>query len=158
MMAPEELRSKLGGVIAFPVTPFKEDDLSLDVDGYRTNVAELLKFDLCALVAAGGTGELYSLTPDELVQVVEATVAGAQAPRLPDAFQTRIFADFIGIIEPRIDCAVWEGLADRLNNGLRAALEYEVGRNPDLWRGARVTHSREQQDRSPSSRRPSCGR
>jgi 5-dehydro-4-deoxyglucarate dehydratase len=73
MMDPQELRSKLGGVISFPVTPFKQD-LSLDIDGYRTNMAELLKFPLCATVAAGGTGEVYSLTLDEYRQVVEATV------------------------------------------------------------------------------------
>ncbi|MEZ5367280.1 MAG: dihydrodipicolinate synthase family protein [Bryobacterales bacterium] len=77
-MDPQELRSKLGGVIAFPITPFKADDLSLDIDGYRTNVAEMLEYDLCALVAAGGTGELYSLTPDELIKVVKATVDEAK--------------------------------------------------------------------------------
>ncbi len=75
MLGPDELRKKLSGVIAFPITPFKQDDLSLDVEGYRANVAEMLNFDLCALVAAGGTGELYSLTPDEITKVVEATVA-----------------------------------------------------------------------------------
>ena len=77
-MDPQELRSKLGGVIAFPITPFKADDLSLDIDGYRTNVAEMLDYDLCALVAAGGTGEMYSLTPDELIAVVKATVEEAK--------------------------------------------------------------------------------
>ena len=41
MMDRQELRSKLGGVISFPVTPFKKD-LSLDIDGYRTNMAGLL--------------------------------------------------------------------------------------------------------------------
>lgn len=78
MMAPDELRKKLGGVIAFPITPFKADDLSLDIDGYRTNVAEMLEYDLCAIVAAGGTGELYSLTPEEITQVTEASVAEAK--------------------------------------------------------------------------------
>jgi 5-dehydro-4-deoxyglucarate dehydratase len=73
MMDRQELRSKLGGVISFPVSPFKKD-LSLDIDGHRTNMAALLKFPLCATVAAGGSGEVYSLTPDEYRQVVEATV------------------------------------------------------------------------------------
>ena len=81
-MDPQELRSKLGGVIAFPITPFKADDLSLDIDGYRTNVAEMLEYDLCALVAAGGTGEMYSLTPDELIAVVKATVEESKG-RMP---------------------------------------------------------------------------
>ena len=75
-MDPAELRSKLEGVISFPVTNFKAD-YSLDIDGYRTNVAEMTKFPLCAIVAAGGTGEMYSLTPDEHKQIVEATVAEA---------------------------------------------------------------------------------
>lgn len=75
-MTPSELRQRLGGVIAFPVTTFKPD-LSLDLDGYRTNVAEMAKFPMCAIVAAGGTGEMYSLTPEEHLQLVEATVAEA---------------------------------------------------------------------------------
>ncbi len=81
MMDPQELRSKLGGVIAFPITPFKQD-LSVDLDAVRTNAAQMLKFPLCALVVAGGTGEMYSLTPDEHRQLVEATVeeAGGKIP------------------------------------------------------------------------------
>ena len=75
-MTPSELRGKLEGVIAFPVTNFKAD-YSLDVDAYRTNVAEMVRFPLCAVVPAGGTGELYSITPDEHRQLVEATVAEA---------------------------------------------------------------------------------
>ncbi len=72
-MEPSELRSKLNGVIAFPVTPFKAD-LSLDIEGLRKNVAEMAEFPMSAIVAAGGTGEMYSLTQDEHHQVVEATV------------------------------------------------------------------------------------
>ncbi|MBI1353353.1 MAG: 5-dehydro-4-deoxyglucarate dehydratase [Acidobacteria bacterium] len=78
MMDPQELRSKLTGVIAFPVTPFSPADLSLDLEGYRANVREMLDFDMAALVAAGGTGELYSLTPDEILSVVKATVEETQ--------------------------------------------------------------------------------
>ncbi len=73
-MTPNELRGRLEGVIAFPVTNFKSD-YSLDLDGYRANVAAMAKFPLCAVVAAGGTGEMYSLTPEEHLQIVEATVA-----------------------------------------------------------------------------------
>jgi 5-dehydro-4-deoxyglucarate dehydratase len=72
-MQPDELRSKLEGVIAFPITPFKKD-YSLDLDAVRKNVTEMVKLPLCAVVAAGGTGEMYSLTPEEHKQVVEATV------------------------------------------------------------------------------------
>ncbi len=73
MMKPEELRAKYGGVVAFPVTPFR-DDLSLDIEGLRHNLARLMKHPVSAVVAAGGTGELYSLTPAEHAQVVETTI------------------------------------------------------------------------------------
>ncbi|SVE03352.1 uncharacterized protein METZ01_LOCUS456206, partial [marine metagenome] len=72
-MNPQELCSRLEGVIGFPVTPFN-DDHSLDLEGHRKNVRYMLKQPMCALVAAGGTGELYSLTPEEVRQVVEVTV------------------------------------------------------------------------------------
>ncbi len=72
-MDPKTFRGKLGGVIAFPVTPFKAD-LSLDIPGLRRNLQALIKHPMCAIVAAGGTGELYSLTPAEHLDVVRATV------------------------------------------------------------------------------------
>jgi 5-dehydro-4-deoxyglucarate dehydratase len=70
---PAAFRAKLGGVIAFPVTPFRED-LSLDVEGLHRNLRRLVEHPLCAVVAAGGTGELYSLTPAEQAEVVRAAV------------------------------------------------------------------------------------
>jgi 5-dehydro-4-deoxyglucarate dehydratase len=72
-MSREELRSRLQGVIAFPVTPFKSD-LSLDLAGLRTNLQSLMQHGLAAVVAAGGTGEMYSLTTAEHLDVVKATV------------------------------------------------------------------------------------
>jgi len=72
-MKPADLRAKLTGVIAFPVTPFKSD-LSLDLDGLQKNLQSLLQHPLAAVVAAGGTGEMYSLTPTEHVAVVRMTV------------------------------------------------------------------------------------
>lgn len=72
-MNPSELRNRLSGVIAFPITPFK-DDLSLDLPGLHQNLTKLIQHPVCAIVAAGGTGELYSLTPSEYARVVELTV------------------------------------------------------------------------------------
>jgi 5-dehydro-4-deoxyglucarate dehydratase len=66
------LRNKLTGVIAFPVTPFKEN-LSLDLPGLHHNLTKLLEHPISAVVAAGGTGELYSLTPAEYARVIELT-------------------------------------------------------------------------------------
>lgn len=76
-MKADELRSKLPGVIAFPVTPFL-NDLSLDISGLRHNLQKLLQHRISAIVAAGGTGEMYSLTPAEHQQVIRATVEETQ--------------------------------------------------------------------------------
>ena len=76
-MEPSELRAKLSGVIAFPITPFKSD-LSLDVEGLQENLAKLLAHPICAVVAAGGTGEMYSLTPAEHLEIIQTTVAATQ--------------------------------------------------------------------------------
>lgn len=73
VMTPEALRSKLEGAIVFPVTPFTPD-LSLDVDALRKNVRAMLAHPVAAIVAAGGTGELYSLSPAEHVSVVRTTI------------------------------------------------------------------------------------
>jgi len=72
-MRPAELRERLHGVIAFPVTPFKAD-LSLDIPGLRKNLQALVSHPLAAIVAAAGTGELYSLTMEEHQQVVQTVV------------------------------------------------------------------------------------
>src|SRR4026209_91315 len=71
-MHPNTLRNKLAGVIAFPVTPFKEN-LSLDLPGLHHNLTKLLEHPISAVVAAGGTGEMYSLTPAEYARVIELT-------------------------------------------------------------------------------------
>jgi 5-dehydro-4-deoxyglucarate dehydratase len=71
-MHPNTLRNKLSGVIAFPVTPFKEN-LTLDLPGLHHNLTKLLEHPISAIVAAGGTGEIYSLTPAEYARVIELT-------------------------------------------------------------------------------------
>jgi len=76
-MQPAELRKKLHGVIAFPVTPFKKD-LSLDLDGLRRNLRSLLKHPVCAVVAPAGTGEIHSLSPAEHLAVVKTTIEEAK--------------------------------------------------------------------------------
>src|ERR1041385_898316 len=72
-MDAKEIRGKLRGVIAFPVTPFRRD-YSLDIAGLRSNLKVLMKYAVSAVVTAGGTGEVYSLTPEEHLEVVKATV------------------------------------------------------------------------------------
>lgn len=75
------LQQRVRGVLAFPVTPFR-DDLSVDYDGLERNVAGLAAHDFCAVAAAGGAGEMYSLTVEEAVNAVERTVA-AVSHRMP---------------------------------------------------------------------------
>jgi 5-dehydro-4-deoxyglucarate dehydratase len=73
-MKPDQLRQKLSsGVISFPLTPFKRD-LSLDLEGHRRNLRYILKFPVTAIVAPAGTGEMYSLSPEEHLAVVKATL------------------------------------------------------------------------------------
>ncbi|HEX6717666.1 MAG TPA: 5-dehydro-4-deoxyglucarate dehydratase [Pyrinomonadaceae bacterium] len=76
-MHPSTLRNKLAGVIAFPITPFKSD-LSLDLPGLHENLTKLLEYPISAIVAAGGTGELYSLTPAEYTRVIELTALAVE--------------------------------------------------------------------------------
>lgn len=75
MMAPEEMATKLGqGLLSFPVTHFDQNS-QFDEAPYRDHCAWLLKHDVSGLFAAGGTGEFFSLTPEEVPQIVSAAVA-----------------------------------------------------------------------------------
>lgn len=80
-MSLREFAGQLKGVFGFPVTPFRPD-LSLDIPALRKNVDEMASHPFCAIVAAGGTGELYSLTPDEVESVVRTTVEAVNG-RMP---------------------------------------------------------------------------
>ncbi len=79
--ATRSFSAALHGVFGFPVTPFHQD-LSLDLDALERNVDEMAAHPFCAMVAAGGTGELYSLTPDEVEQVITTTVKAVKG-RMP---------------------------------------------------------------------------
>jgi 5-dehydro-4-deoxyglucarate dehydratase len=73
--------SGLRGVFGFPVTPFRSD-LSLDLVAVERNVDAMASHPFCALVAAGGTGEMYSMTIDEIEQVIATTVRAVNG-RMP---------------------------------------------------------------------------
>jgi 5-dehydro-4-deoxyglucarate dehydratase len=76
-----EFASSLRGVFGFPVTPFNQD-LSLDLKGLARNVDEMAAFPFCAMVAAGGAGEVYSLSIDEIEAVVRTAVEAVNG-RMP---------------------------------------------------------------------------
>ena len=64
------------GAIGFPVTPF-QTDYSLDLTGFVRNLEIVLSEPFTSFVAAGGTGELYSLSRDEYLPVVRSAVETA---------------------------------------------------------------------------------
>jgi 5-dehydro-4-deoxyglucarate dehydratase len=75
----QELAQVLGeGLLSFPVTHFTPD-YSFDETGYREHVAWLDSFPVAGLFAAGGTGEFFSLTNAEVLQVLRATVESTSA-------------------------------------------------------------------------------
>ena len=79
--SPEQLKARLRGALAFPITPYKADG-SVDLDGVRRNAAWLPGTGLVAVVAPSGTGELFGMSPDECVAVTRATVDAIDG-RLP---------------------------------------------------------------------------
>jgi 5-dehydro-4-deoxyglucarate dehydratase len=73
-MTPQEMAQQIGGgLLSFPVTPFKAD-YSFDEATYRANMDWLCGYDVAGLFAAGGTGEFFSLTPAEVPEVVKIAV------------------------------------------------------------------------------------
>jgi 5-dehydro-4-deoxyglucarate dehydratase len=78
---PAALGPLLRGVLAFPITPYSADG-TVDLDAVRANASWLATSGMHALVAPSGTGELFSLTPQECAAVVRETVeaAGARVP------------------------------------------------------------------------------
>jgi 5-dehydro-4-deoxyglucarate dehydratase len=75
-MSPNEMAQTLAkGLLSFPVTHFDAGGNFLE-GPYREHCAWLLSFKrLTGLFAAGGTGEFFALTPNEVTTVVEAAVA-----------------------------------------------------------------------------------
>jgi 5-dehydro-4-deoxyglucarate dehydratase len=74
---PDVLKLRIAeGIMAFPATPFRTDG-ALDLPGQAEHVAFLAQFRPSALAAAGGAGEIFSLTLAEHEQVVRTTVQHA---------------------------------------------------------------------------------
>lgn len=72
------LKSRLSeGVLAFPATPFSLSG-EIDRDALLRHVGDLAGEAPCALVPAGGAGELFSLSAAEHEAVIRATVEAAE--------------------------------------------------------------------------------
>jgi 5-dehydro-4-deoxyglucarate dehydratase len=73
-MQPEELKAVLGaGLLSFPVTDFDASG-AFDAASYRARLEWLMPYGATALFAAGGTGEFFSLAPDEYGAVIRTAV------------------------------------------------------------------------------------
>jgi len=74
-----ELKKKISsGLLSFPVTHFDKHTLDFDKKAYQDHIAWQSQYDAAGLFAAGGTGELFSLSPKEIPEIVAAAkeVAG----------------------------------------------------------------------------------
>ncbi|MBB4008751.1 5-dehydro-4-deoxyglucarate dehydratase [Allorhizobium taibaishanense] len=76
-MEPNKLKQALGaGLLSFPVTPF-DDAGEFNPDAYGAHIDWLSGFDATVLFAAGGTGEMFSLSPDEIPRIVAIAKAAS---------------------------------------------------------------------------------
>jgi 5-dehydro-4-deoxyglucarate dehydratase len=76
-MNPEKLKVALGaGLLSFPVTHFNAAG-EFAADSYSRQIEWLAGFDAPVLFAAGGTGEFFSLRPDEIAAVIRAAKESA---------------------------------------------------------------------------------
>ncbi|UWU16694.1 5-dehydro-4-deoxyglucarate dehydratase [Rhizobium sullae] len=76
-MDPIDLKRAVGsGLLSFPVTHF-DQELKFDEDAYRKHIEWLAGYEAAALFAAGGTGEFFSLNPQEIPAVVTAAKVSA---------------------------------------------------------------------------------
>ncbi len=69
------------GLLAFPVT-HATTELEFDEPAYREHVAYLSSFAPAAIFAAGGMGEFFSITPEEVSAATQAARAEA-SPSIP---------------------------------------------------------------------------
>jgi 5-dehydro-4-deoxyglucarate dehydratase len=98
----------------------------VNLDALGHNVDEMAKHPFCALVAAGGMGEMFSLTVEEIVEVVRTTVrsvrgrmciiagAGFNAPIAADLARKleKVGADGLMLFPPYYTNAAQDGLHD----------------------------------------------
>ena len=71
-MDPQDVKKALGaGLLSFPVTHFNAQG-QFNAKSYQDHVAWLSGYEATTLFAAGGTGEFFSLTPEEIPTVVAA--------------------------------------------------------------------------------------
>lgn len=101
MIAPDHLREIIRtGLLSFPVTPFDDQD-RFNPKPFAAHLEWLSSYPVAGLIVAGGTGELFSLTPGEVVEVVRTArqVSGGQPVIAGCGYGTRIACDMAREIE-----------------------------------------------------------
>ena len=82
IMSPNELKKALSsGLLSFPLTDF-DRELRFEPKGYAARLEWLMPYGATVLFAAGGTGEFFSLEPQEYSQVIR-TAAETCRGRVP---------------------------------------------------------------------------
>ncbi len=133
-MTPQEMARTIGdGLLSFPVTPFTAGNV-FDEARYRSNLDWLCGYEVAGLFAAGGTGEFFSLSPEEVVKVVGTAVAetrgrvpvlagvghGTQVATQLAADVEKAGADGILLLPPYLVFSEQEGLAAHIEAVCRA--------------------------------------
>lgn len=76
-MTPQEIKTALGaGLLSFPVTHFDAEE-KFQSESYQRHIEWLAGYDAPVLFAAGGTGEFFSLSPDEIPAIVKSAKEAA---------------------------------------------------------------------------------
>ena len=74
MTTPQELKQTISsGLLSFPLTDF-DQELRFAPKPYAERLEWLMPYGATALFAAGGTGEFFSLEPQEFSEVVRTAV------------------------------------------------------------------------------------
>lgn len=100
-MHPQDIKTALGsGLLSFPVTHFDTSG-AFAKDSYQRHVEWLSGYDAPVLFAAGGTGEFFSLTPNEIPDIVRAAkeAAGNTAIVSGCGYGTEIAVDIARSVE-----------------------------------------------------------
>ncbi|WJH38161.1 dihydrodipicolinate synthase family protein (plasmid) [Aliirhizobium terrae] len=86
------VRKALTGISGVPVTPYKSDG-SIDVAKLKTLIKGMAQARVHNLMAAGNTGEFFTLTMDEVREVHAATIEAADGKALVSAAVGRSLAE-----------------------------------------------------------------
>ena len=101
MIAPEDLRDLIrSGLLSFPVTPFDYEG-AFNPHAFAAHLEWLSPHKIAGLIVAGGTGELFSLAPAEVIDVVKtARVVQPTKPVIAGCgYGTRMACDMAQQIE-----------------------------------------------------------